>query len=98
MGSDDSPLTLILPFGNTAKLLTNWEIRLPFSEKIGLVFFYDGGLISQDLRIISLDNIFWNRGIGLTYNSPFGPLRIDYGESINDKSLNQLHFGLGYSF
>ena len=33
----------------------------------------------------------------MTYNSPFGPLRIDYGVSINDKNLNQLHFGLGYS-
>ena len=95
VGSDD---TLILPFGNTAKLLTNLEIRFPLSEKFGLVVFYDGGLISQDLSIVTLDNIFWNRGIGLTYNSPFGPLRIDYGESINDKNLNQLHFGLGYSF
>ena len=34
----------------------------------------------------------------MTYNSPFGPLRIDYGESMKDKNLNQLHFGLGYSF
>ena len=48
VGSDD---TLILPFGNTAKLLTNWEIRFPLSEKFGLVVFYDGGLISQDLSI-----------------------------------------------
>jgi len=95
--SNDS-LSVVLPLGQTAKFLTNWEIRLPFSGKIGIVLFYDGGFTSNNLQSLNSKLIIWNRGIGITYNSPFGPLRIDYGENINNSKFNQLHFGFGYSF
>ena len=91
-------LSVVLPLGQTAKFLTNWEIRLPFSGKIGIVLFYDGGFTSNNLQSLNSKLIIWNRGIGITYNSPFGPLRIDYGENINNSKFNQLHFGFGYSF
>ena len=86
------------PLGKTAKILTNWEIRFPLFWKLGGVLFYDGGFISDKLENIKKENIEWNRGLGLTFNLPFGPIRIDYAESLNDPSIKQFHFGFLYSF
>ena len=86
------------PLGKTAKILTNWEIRFPLFWKLGGVLFYDGGFISDKLENIKKENIEWNRGLGLTFNLPFGPIRIDYAESLNNPSVKQFHFGFLYSF
>ncbi len=86
------------PLGKTAKILTNWEIRFPLFWKLGGVLFYDGGFIADKLESIKKENIEWNRGLGLTFNLPFGPIRIDYAESLNNPSIKQFHFGFLYSF
>ena len=86
------------PLGKTAKILTNWEIRFPLFWKLGGVLFYDGGFIADKLESIKKENIEWNRGLGLTFNLPFGPIRIDYAESLNNPSVKQFHFGFLYSF
>ena len=95
---DDSNESDQIPSGKTAKFLTNWEIRFPLFWKVGGVFFYDGGYISDDLSVIRKSDIRWNRGIGITINLPIGPIRIDYGEDITDPSIKQFHFGLLYAF
>ena len=66
--------------------------------KLGVVIFYDGGYISDDLSTILKSDIRWNRGVGITINLPIGPIRIDYGEDLMDPSIKQFHFGLLYSF
>ena len=86
------------PLGKTAKILTNWEVRFPLFWKLGGVLFYDGGYITDKLESIKNQNIEWNRGLGLTFNLPFGPIRIDYAESLNDPSIKQFNFGFLYSF
>ena len=86
------------PLGKTAKILTNWEVRFPLFWKLGGVLFYDGGYIADKLESIKNRNIEWNRGLGLTFNLPFGPIRIDYAESLNDPSIKQFNFGFLYSF
>ena len=86
------------PLGKTAKILTNWELRIPLFLKLGGVVFYDGGYIADKLESIKNQNIEWNRGLGLTFNLPFGPIRIDYAESLNDPSIKQFNFGFLYSF
>jgi outer membrane protein insertion porin family len=86
------------PLGKTAKILTNWEVRFPLFWKLGGVLFYDGGYIADKLESIKNQNIEWNRGLGLTFNLPFGPIRIDYAESLNDPSIKQFNFGFLYSF
>ena len=87
-----------LPLGKTVKLLTNWEGRFPLVWRLGGVLFYDGGYISDSFETIKQKDLQWNRGFGLTINLPIGPLRIDYAESIEDPKLNQILFGILYSF
>ena len=95
---DDSDESDKIPSGKTAKFLTNWEIRFPLFWKVGAVLFYDGGSISNDLITIKSRDLRWNRGVGITINLPIGPMRIDYGEDLNDPSIKQFHFGLLYAF
>jgi outer membrane protein insertion porin family len=40
-------------------------------------------------------------GIGVTYRSPLGPLRLDWGFKLDRRageSRQQLHLGVGYAF
>ena len=96
--TETNDLGILYPSGKTAKLLTNWEVRFPLFWKLGAVLFYDGGLIADKLSDINQDILQWNRGIGITLNLPFGPIRIDFAESVEDQSLNQFHFGFLYAF
>ena len=97
-GVDDPGESDQIPSGKTAKFLTNWEIRFPLFWKVGAVLFYDGGSISNDLTAIKPSDLRWNRGVGITINLPIGPIRVDYGEDLNDPTIKQFHFGLLYAF
>ena len=97
-GVDDPGESDQIPSGKTAKFLTNWEIRFPLFWKVGAVIFYDGGSISNDLTAIKPSDLRWNRGVGITINLPIGPIRVDYGEDLNDPTIKQFHFGLLYAF
>ena len=87
-----------MPLGKEAKILTNWELRFPLFWNMGAVIFYDGGYIDDKLSKIKQSDLQWNRGIGITFNLPFGPVRIEYGESIDDKRIKQFQFGFLYAF
>ena len=89
---------LTLPLGKTSKMLTNWEVRFPLFWKLGMVLFYDGGQISDSFQTVQWKDLQWNRGVGITINLPFAPIRVDYGESIENPNLNKIHFGILYSF
>ena len=87
-----------LPLGKTSKMLTNWEVRFPLFWNLGMVLFYDGGQISDSFQTVQWKDLQWNRGVGITINLPFAPIRVDYGESIENPNLNKIHFGILYSF
>ncbi len=87
-----------LPLGKTSKMLTNWELRFPLFWRLGMVLFYDGGQISDSFQTVQWKDLQWNRGVGITINLPFAPIRVDYGESIENPNLNKIHFGILYSF
>ena len=87
-----------LPLGKTSKMLTNWEVRFPLFWKLGMVLFYDGGQILDSFQTVQWKDLQWNRGVGITINLPFAPIRVDYGESIENPNLNKIHFGILYSF
>ncbi len=65
---------------------------------LGVVLFYVGGYISDTIDSIAREDLQWNRGAGITFNLPFGPIRIDYAESLTDPSVKQFHFGFLYAF
>ena len=87
-----------LPLGKTSKMLTNWEVRFPLFWRLGMVLFYDGGQISDSFQTVQWKDLQWNRGVGITINLPFAPIRVDYGESIKNPNLNKIHFRILYSF
>jgi outer membrane protein insertion porin family len=62
--------------------LFNAELRLSQLEGFGVVLFSDAGNVWIN-HSIDLHDIRASYGIGLRYQTPVGPLRIDYGQKIN---------------
>ena len=49
---------------------------------------------------ISINNIKWGKGFGIVIKSPFGPVRLDYSNPLNNKNFKngKLNLGLLYIF
>ena len=89
----------VIPKGMLTRLLVNIEIRFPIYGLFGGELFLDGGQLT-DKSNISFNNIEWGKGFGITISSPFGPIRIDYSNPLNNKNLKngKLNLGLLYIF
>lgn len=91
------------PIGGNVMLLANVEIRLALPKHFGLVLFLDGGNVWQEITAIQAKEIKFSTGAGLRYNTPIGPLRLDWGYKLNretffDESKYEVHFTLGHVF
>ncbi|HET8759603.1 MAG TPA: outer membrane protein assembly factor BamA [Nitrospiria bacterium] len=93
------------PTGGNILLVLNAEVRVALPGSLGLVAFWDGGNVWQDQRDIDSVDVFTyikkTVGGGLRYNTPVGPLRLDYGHKLNwlpGESHGTLHFTLGHAF
>jgi outer membrane protein assembly complex protein YaeT len=82
------------PLGGSALLTNNLELRFPLiGDTVGGVLFHDSGNVYSDLRAISLrvrqrniedfDYMVHAVGLGIRYRTPVGPVRIDFGYSMN---------------
>jgi outer membrane protein insertion porin family len=81
--------------------LINFELRFPLMGNLGGVVFSDNGSVYRRLSVIRLLNWRYNLGIGFRYNTPLGPLRVDYGIKVDrrpDESRGQFHVTLGHAF
>lgn len=67
------------PIGGNVLSLVNFELRLPLVRNLGGVIFSDNGAMYRRLSVIKLLNWRYNVGFGFRYNTPLGPLRVDYG-------------------
>ncbi len=88
------------PVGGTSMAVFNVELRTNPGTGFGWVLFTDGGNVwaDQDIR---LDDLRASYGAGLRYNTPIGPLRVDYGQKIHRRpgeSPGEIHFNIGHSF
>ena len=93
-GQNDSPT------GGNIFALLNSEIRWPLGKGFGLVTFVDGGNVWKTIDDIDSD-LRYTAGGGLRYNTPVGPVRIDYGHKISRKeneSAGEVHFSFGHAF
>ncbi|MBE0425982.1 MAG: outer membrane protein assembly factor BamA [Nitrospirae bacterium] len=89
------------PTGGNAFFMENLEVRTSLGRGIGLVAFLDGGNAWLDLKDINPADFRFTTGLGLRYNTPVGPLRIDYGHKLQrekDESKGELHFSIGHAF
>lgn len=83
------------PVGGKALFLNSLELRIPLVEnKYGLVLFHDAGNVFSTPRKMRLLKVTQNSptdldytvhavGLGIRYNTPVGPLRLDVGYSLN---------------
>jgi outer membrane protein insertion porin family len=92
--------------GGTRRLLGNVELFVPIpllkeSKQFRLSAFIDGGTVFGEGQNFSSDLLRYSAGVGLTWVSPFGPLKLVLAKPINDKegdSTETLQFQLGQQF
>lgn len=80
---------------------TNLEVRTCYYKNFGLVFFSDGGEIVNQLARFALKRYHFSVGIGLRFNTPVGPIRLDYGKRLRNPEPNdrgKLYIGLLHAF
>ncbi len=88
------------PTGGNAFFETNLELRTFLGKGIGIVTFLDSGNVWQ--RVGDVDWTLKHAvGIGLRYNTPVGPFRLDYGYKLKKEeglSRSELIFSIGQAF
>lgn len=89
-----------VPTGGSSMVQLNGELRLNGTGGGGIVLFTDAGNVWVDKKI-RMDELRASYGLGLRYQTPVGPLRIDYGQKIHRRSgesPGELHFNIGHAF
>ncbi|MGH9514137.1 MAG: POTRA domain-containing protein [Terriglobales bacterium] len=93
-----------IPVGGNQLFILNSELRypIPLISNLGGVIFYDGGNVYRRINFPEFVNNYSNTvGIGLRYNTPIGPLRVDLGHNLNPVtgiSATQFFITLGQAF
>jgi outer membrane protein insertion porin family len=91
--------------GGNSEVLGTVEYQIPLFFGIKAAVFYDVGNvwgpdISQGTKI-DIGDLRHGAGAGLRWNSPFGPIRVDYGIKLDQKkgeSFGNFNFSAGSSF
>ena len=90
------------PQGGELSVLGAIETRFQVWKQIEVSFFLDGGQVWLDKGEARIPDLSWAFGPGLSFRSPVGPIRFEYGIRINppdDGEPNQVfHFAVGYAF
>ncbi|MBU2429789.1 MAG: BamA/TamA family outer membrane protein, partial [Proteobacteria bacterium] len=91
--------------GGEKYIMFNAEVTFPLSSeyKLAGVMFYDRGDVYRTSENIALDDQFSSVGLGVRWDSPVGPLRIEYGWVIDGKDIKErwdgkIEFSVGASF
>ncbi len=90
-----------IPTGGNSFLMANLELRIDAGRGVGIVAFVDGGNVWRLIQDIDITGIKFTAGIGLRYNTPVGPFRLDYGHKLQrepGESKGALHFSIGHAF
>lgn len=89
------------PTGGNAYLMGNIEFRTDIGKGFGVVPFLDMGNVWQKASDMTPLQLKFTTGLGLRYNTPVGPLRVDYGVKLSretGESRGEIHFSLGHAF
>lgn len=90
-----------LPIGGSYFLLGNLEFRIRVTGAWRTVLFGDCGNVWLNKDEVSTGDLRCSSGLGLRYNTPVGPLRLDYGRKIDQEpseTSGELHFSIGHAF
>jgi outer membrane protein assembly complex protein YaeT len=107
---DVSPLSGAgLPIGGASFVNMSAELRAPIWGSLGGVLFVDAGNVWTNPWDFNLNDLRYDVGPGLRYQTPIGPFRIDLGYQlnpipgllVNGKSESRrfrIHFSIGQAF
>lgn len=97
-----------LPIGGQARMVVNAELQLPFpgtgvDRSLRWFTFLDAGQVwnPQDSEGIRLGDLRYSTGLGISWISPVGPLKLSLGYPMNPKSFDRVQrfqFQLGTGF
>lgn len=97
-----------LPIGGSARIVLNAEMQFPFpgtgvDRSLRWFTFFDAGQVwnPQDGEKINLSDMRYSTGIGLSWISPIGPLKLSLGYPMNAKPgdyTQRFQFQLGTGF
>ena len=104
-----SPLASGTPIGGNSMIAFSSELRTMFPGNFGGVLFVDAGNVWPTADEIRLKELRYAAGLGLRYQTPVGPLRLDWGYQLNpipgllvngeEQSRRwRLHFSIGQAF
>jgi len=85
-----------LEFSGDRSLVLNLEYRFPLSENFQAVIFADWGQAWMIDEYIDLSDLKFGKGIGVRFDTPIGPIRLDYG--INEEGEGKTYFSIGHTF
>lgn len=97
-----------LPIGGSARLVANAELQMPFpgtgvDRSLRWFTFLDAGQVWNpgDGESVRLGDLRYSTGLGLSWISPIGPLKLSLGYPLNSKSgdyIQRFQFQLGTGF
>ena len=98
-----------LPIGGAAFVNFSAELRTPVWGKLGAVLFLDGGNVWTNPWDIRANDLRYDVGPGLRYQTPIGPIRADIGYQLNpipgllingepEGRRFRFHFSIGQAF
>lgn len=89
------------PLGGLSLIEGSVELRRPLWQELSGALFLDFGQISTRSLDLPLDDLKFAAGLGVSYTTPLGPLRLDLGFPFDpprgDQSW-QVHFSIGQFF
>ncbi len=97
-----SPLHKHEPVGGRSMMIYSMEFRLRATETFGWVLFYDFGNVYEKFIPQLNKKILQSIGIGLRYNTPVGPLRLDFAVPLDRRrhidEKFQVYLSIGQAF
>ncbi|MCZ7638568.1 MAG: BamA/TamA family outer membrane protein [Verrucomicrobia bacterium] len=87
--------------GAESALIGNVELEKALTRSWSVVAFLDTVGNAQDMADYPVDEVLSSAGAGLRWNTPVGPVRLEYGHNLNRRPTDPsgtLHLSIGFPF
>ncbi|MBI3284614.1 MAG: outer membrane protein assembly factor BamA [Burkholderiales bacterium] len=90
--------------GGASRLIGNVELQVPFpgaDKSLRWFTFLDGGTVYDEGQKMRTNDLRFSAGIGISWISPVGPLKLSYGKALNAKPEDKkqsFQFQMGTGF